>query len=69
MGDVVRAKFGRKRAVLTGFLPDELGAESLERAKAAKRRLLAFARSGGPTLDHDNPKPEDWWKGDGGDCA
>lgn len=63
MGEVIWAGFGRKRAELTGFIPDELGREATN-----KRKLITFAKQGEPTLDHANPTPHDWWNGDD-DCA
>jgi hypothetical protein len=64
MGDVVRADFGRKTPVLRGFLPGNLGRDALEIAERQRRNdLIRFAKTGGPTLHHANPKPDDWWNG------
>ena len=51
MGDVIQFRDFRSR----------------EERMELKRRsdLIRHAKEGGPTLDHSNAKPVDWWNGDG----
>ena len=52
MGEMVRPEFGRKRPLLTGFIPKEIGAEAkLYREQQMRARdLVLHAKSGGPII-------------------
>lgn len=56
MGNVLRPAFGAKRAILKGFIPDDLGQNALEIAEQRRRTdIFIFAKTGQPTY----PIPEE----------
>jgi hypothetical protein len=61
MGTVERPEFGRKRSILTGFIPANLGQDALEKSRAKQAEqdrqisLINFAKQGSPTPPDDCP--------------
>lgn len=60
----MRPLFGRKRPVLSGFIPEGLGQDTMEKAETDRRQsLYHHAIQGGPIIQGTsyptNPDPQD----------